>query len=120
MADPDAWIREAVRDDSFKYYEMLFVYVDDILAVSHKATYVIKEITVFYSAKEGCTKPHDIYIGANIMKVKMPDGREVKGSSSRYYVKNAIITVERLFEEDGEGYTLRNTVKAPFPLGYKP
>ena len=49
----------------------------------------------------------------------MPDGGEVRGSSSRDYVKNAIIMVERLFGEDGEGYTLRNTVKVPFPTGYK-
>ena len=35
-------------------------------------------------------------------------------------MKNAVITVERLFEEDGKGYTLRNTVKALFPSGYKP
>ena len=54
------------------------------------------------------------------MKVQMLDGREVWGSSSRYYVKNVIIVVKRLFEEDGKGYTLRNTVKAPFLLGYKP
>ena len=48
LGDPDVWIREAFYEDGFKYYEMLFVYVDDILAVSHKATNVIKEITAFY------------------------------------------------------------------------
>ena len=31
-----------------------------------------------------------------------------------------IITVERLFEEDGEGFTFRNSVNNPFPTGYKP
>ena len=86
----------------------------------HKATDVIKEITEFYRAKVRSIKPPDIYLGENIMKVQMPDGREVWGSSSRDYVKNAIITVERMFEEYGESYTLRNTVKAPFPAGYKP
>ena len=37
--------------DGGKYYEMLFVYVDDILALSHKSTEVIMEITSFYKAK---------------------------------------------------------------------
>ena len=37
-ADPYVWIRAAVRRDGGKYYEMIFVYVDDILALSHKAT----------------------------------------------------------------------------------
>jgi hypothetical protein len=30
-ANPDVWIHEAVRDDGFNYYEMLIIYVDDIL-----------------------------------------------------------------------------------------
>ena len=47
-ADLDVWIRAAVRPNGGKYYEMLFVYVDDILALSHKATEVITEITSFY------------------------------------------------------------------------
>ena len=68
LADPDIWIWEAVREDGFKYYEMLFVYVDDILAVSHKATDDIKRITAFYRAKEGSIKPPYIYLGANIIK----------------------------------------------------
>ena len=50
----------------------------------------------------------------------MLDGHEVWGSSSRDYVKNTITTVERLFVEDGEGFTFRNSVKNPFPTGYKP
>ena len=37
-SDPDVWIRAAVRLDGGKYYEMIFVYVDYILALSHKAT----------------------------------------------------------------------------------
>ena len=73
----------------------------------------------FYRAKEGSIKPPDIYLGANIMKVQMLDVPEVWGSSSRDYVKNEVITVEQLFEEDVEGYTLRDTVKAQFPSGYK-
>ena len=51
LAYPDVWIRQSVREDGFKYYEMVFVYVDDILAVSHKATDVINSITTFYIAK---------------------------------------------------------------------
>ena len=52
-ADPDVWIRAVARSDGHKYYEMLFVYVVDILAVSHKAKEVIEEVTAFYKAKEG-------------------------------------------------------------------
>jgi hypothetical protein len=34
-ADLDVWIRKAVKDNGPQYYEMLFVYGDDILALSH-------------------------------------------------------------------------------------
>ena len=50
----------------------------------------------------------------------MPDGREVWGFSSRDYVKNANTTVEGLLKECGKGFTFRNSVKNPLPMGYKP
>ena len=32
--DPDVWIRPAVKPDGFEYYEMILVYVDDILCIT--------------------------------------------------------------------------------------
>jgi len=119
-ADPDVWLRAAVRDDGFEYYEMLFVFVDDVLALSHKAKELIQSIGEFYKVKPGSDKEPELYLGSNIDKIQMPDGREVWASSPRDYVKNAISTIERLFDEDGEGYVLKGKVKDPFPANYKP
>jgi len=119
-ADPDVWIRAAVREDGFEYYEMVLVYVDDCLAISEKPQLVIESIGEFYKVKPGSDKEPEIYLGANVEKVQMPDGREVWATSPRDYVKNAIKTVEGLFQEDGEGYVLKNKVKNPFPMNYKP
>ena len=33
-ADPDVWIRPAVKPDGSEYYEMVLCYVDDVLAIS--------------------------------------------------------------------------------------
>ena len=47
-ADPDVWVRPAMRADGFQYYEMvLLVHVDNILCVSHdlKATMTGLQIT---------------------------------------------------------------------------
>ena len=93
-ADPDVWMCEAVKPNDHKYYEMLFVYVDDILAVSHQAEEAIKEITTFFKAKDGSIKPPEIYLGANIAKIDLPDGREVWSTSPRTYVKNSILVIE--------------------------
>ena len=72
-------IQAAVRLIGGKYCEMLYVYVDEILALSHKATEVIKEITSFYKAKEGSIKPPDIYFGVNIDKIQITDGSKSMG-----------------------------------------
>jgi hypothetical protein len=84
---------------------MLFVYVDDILALSHRVKNAIEEISEFYKAKEGSVKPPEIYlVGANISKMQLPDGREVWTTSPLAYVKNSLLVVQR-FLRDGEGYT---------------
>lgn len=119
-ADPDVWIRPAMRDDGFEYYEMLFVYVDDILSVSHKAKERIAEITEFYKAKDGSIQPPKIYLGADVSQMTLEDGRTTWTTSPRTYVKNSIKVVEDLFAEDGEGYGLKSKVKNPFPSGYRP
>ena len=119
-ADPDVWMREAVKANGHKYYEMLFVYVDDILALSHQATECIQEITNFFKAKDGSIKPPELYLGADVTKIQLPDGREVWSTSPRTYVKNSILVVERLLQEDGDGYVLKSNARNPFPTGYKP
>jgi hypothetical protein len=107
-----------VKENGFEYYEMLFVYIDAILALSHRAKYAIEEITQFFKAKEGSVKP--LYLGANISKVQLPDGREVWATSPKAYAQTSLLVVERLLSEDGEGYVLRSKIKNPFPTGYKP
>jgi hypothetical protein len=42
-----------VKENGFEYYEMLFVYVDDILALSHRVKDAIEEITQFTRRKRG-------------------------------------------------------------------
>jgi hypothetical protein len=93
-ADPDVWLRKAAKDDRFEYYEMLFVYVDDILALSHCAKNAIEEITEFYQAKEGSVKLPEIYLGANISKMQLLDDCEVWTTSPKAYVKNSLVVVE--------------------------
>ena len=55
-AEPDVWIRLAVRENGHEYYEMLFVYVDNILAISHQARKVLESIGEVYKIKAGSDK----------------------------------------------------------------
>ena len=77
QADPEVWIRPAVRDDGFEYYKMILVYVDDILCVSEHLDTIMDLNGEFYLIKDGDTDPPKIYLGANIGKVQTPTGKEV-------------------------------------------
>ena len=49
-ADPDVWRWPAIKEDGFEYYEYVLCYVDDILAISHKARDVLKAIQTLSSS----------------------------------------------------------------------
>jgi hypothetical protein len=120
IADPDVWIQPAACKDRYTYNKMLLVYVDNVLAISHEPNVLIDAIGEYYKVKPGGDKEPDIYLGANVEKVQIPDGREVWATSPHDYVKNAIKTVKGLLVEDGEGYVLKNKAKNPFPMNYEP
>jgi hypothetical protein len=56
---------------------MLLVYIDNVLAVLHELKVLIDTIGEYYKVKPGSDKEPDIYLGVNVKKVQMPDGREV-------------------------------------------
>jgi hypothetical protein len=60
---------------------MLFVYVDDILALSHQVEDAIKEITTFFKANDGSIRLPEIYYDSNVAKIQLPDGCEVWSTS---------------------------------------
>lgn len=45
-ANPDVWLRAAVKPDGKQYYKYMRCYVDDLLAISHKAEQVINKVKV--------------------------------------------------------------------------
>ncbi len=62
----------------------------------------------------------DVYLGANIEKIQLRDGRTVWGMLSKTYVKNSVKVVEALLRKDDPDAKLKSTAKNPFPSGYKP
>jgi hypothetical protein len=119
-ADPDAYRRLSRKADGTEYYELLLVYVDDILAVSHEPKAIIDRIGDTYEIKEGSAGPPTAYLGAQIYQHSLPDGRSAWAMSCEKYVRNAVRTVEELLREDDEGFHLKSTASVPFPTSYKP
>ena len=93
MADLDVWIHKVVTNSGHEYYEMLFVYVNDILSVSHKSQEAIAEITTFFKPKDGSIKELKIFLGGDVAKMQLPNGQSsLDGSifSSKFLLSHSI------------------------------
>jgi hypothetical protein len=90
------------------------------LAISHEPKVLIDTIGEYYKVKPRSDKEPYIYLGANVKKVQMLDGREVWATSPHNYIMNAIKTVKGSLAEEREGCVLKTKAKNPFPMNYQP
>jgi hypothetical protein len=119
-ADPDLWIRLAI-DGNDKYYEMILVYVDDILCISRDTKSIMDHLASKYRLKEGSVKQPEKYLGANIGKWTLDDGRCVWSMSAKSYINSAVSNVENRLKNDGPyARTLRPHAYQPFKTKYRP
>jgi Reverse transcriptase (RNA-dependent DNA polymerase) len=121
MIDPDVYIRKNFRNDSTPYYEMILVYVDDVLCISNEPKGVMEALGEMYELKGGSVCEPTLYLGANIQEVQLANGRESWSMSSDQYVNASIGTVnELLYEEGRELQSGKRQGKTPLPHGYHP
>ena len=116
-ADPDVWRRPAVKEDGFEYYEYVLCYVDDILAISHKAKDVLKAVQAIFKLKDDRIEPPDMYLGATL-SVMEDDGIQGWCMSSDKYVKAAVKNVEQELARVSQ--RLPSKCRAPMTVGYRP
>jgi hypothetical protein len=120
LADPDIWLRKAVRDNNTWYYEYLAIYVDDTLCISHCPEKTMVAISKIYRIKDNSIEIPKTYLGAQVVQYKLPDDRnKIRwGMSSQHYISNAIKTVE--IELSKAGKALSPKVRTPISSGYRP
>jgi len=119
-ADRDVWIRPAVTRDGQEYYEMVCVYVDDILVISKDPDAILTVIQDTYELKGGGGATPTTYLGASISKVQFKDGSEYWAMSPNDYLQNALNVVEDLLARDGHPGLTGRSAKTPMPLNYRP
>ena len=92
-ADPDVWRQPAIKEDGVEYYEYVTCYMDNILAVSHKAKDALKVVQAIFKLKDDKIKPPDMYLGATL---SVMEDDTVLGwcMTSDKYVKAAVENVE--------------------------
>jgi hypothetical protein len=102
IADPDVYRRRSMKPNGLEYWELLLIYVDDILIILHEPIVHLDKLKNFFTLSSAGSPER--YLGANILKVYIPgddSGHEFWAMSARSYVLNAIETVKKLLYEDG-------------------
>jgi len=68
-ADPDVWMRKAVKSDGSEYWEYVLLYTDDALVVSENGEHVLRrEIGKYFELKEESIGPPQLYLGGRMRK----------------------------------------------------
>ena len=118
QADNDVWMRPAINENGFKYWEYVLCYVDDILAISQDPGKTMKSIQSKFTFKDNKIEKPEIYLGAGMSQMDNQDGDLCWAMSSDNYCSALVNNVEEVLARKG----LRLPSKCPLPLtnGYKP
>ena len=74
-ADPDVWMRPAVKPDGTEYYEYILTYVDDILCISMDPMKSMVHIQQKFKVKEGNKiEPPSSSLGATLSQLTTSNG----------------------------------------------
>ena len=52
LADPDIWMRPAMKSNGFKYWEFILCYVDDLLCIHKDPSIALKQIQTNFKFKD--------------------------------------------------------------------
>ena len=119
-ADPDVWMRPALKADGTKYWEYVLLYVDDVLVVSDRGEELLrKEIGKYFKLKENSIGPPKIYLGGHMRKVTLENGMKAWTFSSSQYVQASVANVERYLTERGLKFPGR-APNTPLSSNYRP
>ena len=116
-ADPDIWLRPAVKPNGQTYYEYILCYVHDIHSVSLDAISILKSIQVNFKLKDDKIEPPSDYLGAVLGPMDI-DGKTGWYLSSEKYVESAIENVEQTLQKSGQ--KLPSKCKTPLSSSYQP
>ncbi len=117
-ADPDVWMRPAVKPNGFEYYEYILCYVDDVLCISADPNKSMERIQDDFKLKDDKIAEPDVYLGATLSKMKLANGKECWTMSPEQYVKAAVTNVEEDLKRQGK--RLPSKCPTPFTSNYAP
>ena len=119
QADPDVWLKRAIKHDRTPYYKMMLIYVDDVLHLAEGPSEDMTKLSEFYRLKDGTDEP-DRYLGGNIERVQTQDGSVAWSLSCHDYLFNAIKQVQADLSQKDLSLKQFSTGLRPYPASYRP
>lgn len=121
QGDMDCWRRPAQKKNGQKYYEYLFVYVDDVIAISEDPRAILDKLNLFYTLKPGSIEEPKTFLGATISKRILPGTDYVTWCiGSKDYLIEALRVVKSRLSAKKYNLRLKTKTSATLPSGYKP
>jgi hypothetical protein len=120
LADPDVWMRARIRDDGFEFYEYVLIYVDDILCISDNPQESLERIDKYFSMKQNSIGRPDIYLGAKLSGVRLPNQIEAWAMSPSKYIQEACKNAKQWHKENQPQSSYPSKCTAPFSTKYRP
>ena len=77
MADPDVWLRTAIKEkDGFKYLEYVLCYVDDVFCISNKPAHTMGGVQTKFKLKNDKIDKPEVYLGTELSSMDNEQGIE--------------------------------------------
>jgi hypothetical protein len=95
QANPDLWMRVARDKSGREYYEYMLLHVDDCLVISHQPDVVLDKLGKYFTLKPSSVGTPNLYLGAKVSKISLPNGVLAWGSSASKYVQESVRNVEK-------------------------
>ncbi|KAL7549949.1 hypothetical protein ACHAWF_013200 [Thalassiosira exigua] len=124
--DGDMYYKRNLKPNGTHFYELLLVYVADVLAISHDPEVIIKAIGERFGIKNDEYGPPTTYLGDKLQQFTVPNSDNEKAWSllSTEYVKATVENVENMLKEEGRKFKTvggdKHKKQNPLPSGYKP
>ena len=99
--DWDMYYRHCQFKHGKTYYELLLVYVGDVLAISHDPGGIMEVIGKGFEIKNNKWGQLTRYLGADVELFTKPDGMKAWNLHCKSYVLAAVETAKDLLAEDG-------------------
>ena len=118
QADPDVWLKPAIKSNGFKYWSIILCYVDDVLAINETPEETLKGIQLKFKLKNDKMEIPSSYLGADLTQMENNEGDLCWAMSATKYCQAIVKNVEDILAKKGQ--RLPSKCVTPITHGYRP